>query len=186
MSKDSKLRRNKTRDMVYVSMFAVLIAICSWICIPTAPPFTMQTFGVFVTVSVLGGKRGSLAVFIYLLLGAIGIPVFSGFTGGLGILFGNNGGYIAGFLLAALFMWVMESCFGTKKWILACSMFLGLFICYAFGTCWFMTLYAKNVGEVGLLTALGWCVFPFVIPDFIKIILALLFCKKIKKVIHIN
>ena len=178
--------RNRTRDMVYVSMFAVFIAVCSWICIPTTPPFTMQTFGVFVTVAVLGGKRGSLAVFIYLLLGAVGIPVFSGFTGGLGILLGNNGGYIVGFLLTAFFMWAMESVFGQRKWVLILSMFLGLLICYVFGTCWFMTLYAQNAGEVGLLTALGWCVFPFVIPDFLKIVLALFFHRKIKKVIWIS
>ena len=73
--------RNKTLDMVYIALFAVLIAVCSWISIPTTVPFTLQTFGVFVTVGVLGGKRGSLAVLIYLLLGAIGVPVFAGFTG---------------------------------------------------------------------------------------------------------
>ena len=64
----SAIVRNKTLDMVYIALFAVLIAICSWISIPTSIPFTLQTFGIFVTVGVLGGKRGSFAVFIYLLL----------------------------------------------------------------------------------------------------------------------
>ena len=172
--------------MVFVAMFACFIAICSWICIPTTPPFTMQTFGIFVTVGVLGGRRGSLAVFIYLLLGGIGIPVFSGFTGGLGILLGNNGGYIVGFLLATLIMWGMEILLGQKKWVYFLSMLLGLFICYIFGTFWFMTIYAKNSGEIGLLTALGWCVFPFVVPDLVKITLAIFFCKKIRKMIQID
>ena len=83
--------RSKTLDMVYIALFAVLIAICSWISIPATVPFTLQTFGVFVAVGTLGGKRGSLSVLIYLLLGAIGIPVFAGFQGGLGIILGNTG-----------------------------------------------------------------------------------------------
>ena len=90
----SAVSRNKTLDMVYIALFAVLIAICSWISIPTSIPFTLQTFGIFVTVGVLGGKRGSFAVFIYLLLGAIGVPVFAGFSGGMGVLLGTTGGYI--------------------------------------------------------------------------------------------
>ena len=99
---------------------------------------------------------------------------------------GNTGGYIAGFLLAALFMWGMEKLLGQKKWVLALSMFLGLLICYTFGTFWFMFVYGRSSGEIGLLTALGWCVFPFILPDLAKIAMALLFCKKIKKMIQIN
>ena len=76
----------RTYDMAYIAVFTVLIAICSWISIPTAIPFTLQTFAVFLSVSVLGGKRGTMAVLLYVLLGAIGLPVFSGFTGGIGIL----------------------------------------------------------------------------------------------------
>ena len=72
--------KSKTYDIVYIGVFAVLIAICSWISIPTVVPFTLQTFAVFLTVSVLGGKRGSLTVLVYVLLGAIGIPVFANFT----------------------------------------------------------------------------------------------------------
>ena len=68
-------KNSKTLDMVYIAMFAVLIAICSLISIPTMVPFTLQTFGIFVTVGILGGKRGSLSVLIYLLLGAICVPV---------------------------------------------------------------------------------------------------------------
>ena len=78
----------KTIDMVYIAVFAVLIAICSWISIPTTVPFTLQTFAVFLAVGVLGGKRGSLSVLIYILLGAVGIPVFAGFSGGFGNLLG--------------------------------------------------------------------------------------------------
>ena len=176
----------KTRDIVYIAICAVLIAVCSWISIPAAVPFTLQTFGVFVTVGLLGGKRGSLAVLIYLLLGAVGIPVFAGFSGGIGALIGSTGGYLIGFLFSALIMWGMEKLLGKKTWVLACSMVLGLFACYVFGTIWFMIVYARTSGEIGLMTALGWCVFPFIIPDVVKIALAMLISKRLAKVIRID
>ena len=178
--------KNKTLNMVYVAMFAVIIAICSWITVPTLVPFTMQTFAVFLAVGVLGGKRGSLAVLIYILLGVIGIPVFSGFRGGLGVLLGVTGGYILGFLFLALFMWGVEVLFGKKTWIFALSMVLGLFICYAFGTVWFMVVYAGNSGEIALMTVLGKCVFPFLIPDFVKMALVLLIRPRLVKIIKIE
>lgn len=90
--------KSKTYDMAYIAIFTVLMAVCSWISIPATVPFTLQTFGVFVAVGVLGGKRGSLAVLIYILLGVIGVPVFAGFSGGIGAILGTTGGYILGFL----------------------------------------------------------------------------------------
>lgn len=178
--------RSKTRDMVYCAMFAVLIAVCSWISIPATVPFTLQTFGIFVTVGILGGKRGSVSVLIYLLLGAVGIPVFAGFKGGIGALLGTTGGYIIGFLFSALIMWGMEVLLGKKLWVLAVSMVLGLLACYAFGTIWFMVVYARTSGAIGLMTALGWCVFPFILPDVIKIALALVLSKRLAKLIRID
>lgn len=149
-------------------------------------PFTLQTFGIFLAVGVLGGKRGSLAVLVYLLLGAIGIPVFAGFTGGIGIILGNTGGYMVGFLFTALAMWAMESLLGKKRWVLAFSMLLGLLVCYVCGTTWFMLVYANNSGAVGVWTALTWCVFPYIIPDILKILLALNISKRLVKIIKIN
>ena len=175
-----------TRDMVYCAMFAVLIAVCSWISIPATVPFTLQTFGIFVIVGILGGKRGSVSVLIYLLLGAVGIPVFAGFKGGIGALLGTTGGYIIGFLFSALIMWGMEVLLGKKLWVLAVSMVLGLLACYAFGTIWFMVVYARTSGAIGLMTALGWCVFPFILPDVIKIALALVLSKRLAKLIRID
>ena len=178
--------RNKTYDMVYIAIFAVLMAICSWISIPLTVPITLQTFAVFLAAGVLGGKRGTVAVLIYILLGAVGIPVFSGFSGGIGILLGNTGGYIIGFLFSALAMWLFEKMFGRKIWVLAVSMVVGLLICYAFGTVWFMVVYAKSSGAVGLATVLGWCVIPFIIPDLVKIALALSLSKQLSKILKLN
>ena len=180
------VRKSRTYDMVYIGVFAVLMAICSWIAIPTAIPFTLQTFAVFLSVAVLGGRRGTLAVVVYTLLGLVGIPVFSGFTGGIGILMGNTGGYILGFIFSALLMWAIERIFGRKNWILAVSMVLGLIVCYGFGTLWFMAVYTHNFGAIGLTTVLGWCVFPYIIPDLVKIALALLISQRLSKVIRIG
>ena len=178
--------KSKTYDMVYIAVFAVLMAICSWISIPTTVPFTLQTFGVFLAIGVLGGRRGSLAVLVYILLGVIGVPVFAGFTGGIGILLRNAGGYIVGFHFSALVMWAMEMLLGKKTWVLALSMVIGLVVCYAFGTAWFMVVYAKDAGAIGLTTALGWCVFPFVIPDLIKIALAMALSKRLAAIIKVQ
>lgn len=168
--------------MIYISLFGILIGICSWITLPGAVPFTLQTFGVFLTVMVLGGKRGTIAVLLYIFLGLVGIPVFSGFRGGIGVLLGNTGGYIFGFIFSALLMWTLERFFGKKLWTQALSMLLGLLACYTFGTAWFMVIYAQNSGAIGLGTVLGMCVVPFVIPDFIKIALALLLGKQLRKI----
>ncbi len=171
----------KTLDMAYIGLFAVIIAICSWISIPTVVPFTLQTFAVFLAVAVLGGKRGALSVIVYVLLGAVGLPVFSGFKGGIGVLLNTTGGYIIGFIFSALLMWAFEKAFGKKAWALILSMILALALCYAFGTIWFMIVYANNVGAVGLSAVLGWCVIPFVIPDLIKIALAFILSIRISR-----
>lgn len=185
MRKNFATNKLKTIDIVYIAICAALIAICSWISIPLTVPFTLQTFAVFLSVFLLGGRRGTLSVLVYILLGAVGLPVFSGFTGGVDKLVGTTGGYIIGFLFSALVMWAFEKILGKKIWVYAIAMVWGLIVCYTFGTIWFMIVYARNSGAVGLSTVLGWCVLPFVIPDAVKIILALLIGrnKGIQKVI---
>ena len=173
--------KSKTYDMAYIALFTVLITICSWISIPTAIPFTLQTFAVFLSVSILGGKRGTAAVIVYVLLGAVVVPVFAEFTGGLGIIMNTTGGYIIGFIFSALIMWLMESLFGKKLWVQGLSMVLGLIVLYVIGTVWFMLVYMKNTGSIGLTTVLGWCVVPFIIPDLMKIALALTVSRTLHK-----
>ena len=144
----------RTRDIAYIAIFTALMAVCSWISIPTAIPFTLQTMAVFLAVGLLGGKRGTLAVTAYVLLGAVGAPVFANFSGGIGILLGQTGGYILGFIGSALVMWAMERFLGGKLWGLGLNMLLGLLVCYAFGTAWFMVVYPMGGEGVGLWTAL--------------------------------
>ena len=164
-------------DLTLIALFTAVIAVCSWISIPAAVPFTLQTFAVFLTAGLLGGKRGTITVIVYILLGAIGVPVFSGFTGGIGHLL------IIGFIFSALVMWFAENRFGKSLKVLAASMVIGLIVCYAFGTAWFMAVYTKETGEIGLMTALGWCVFPYIIPDAVKIALAVILCRRLRPVI---
>lgn len=175
------VQRSKTYDIVYIAVFAVIMAICSWISIPAAVPFTLQTFGVFIAVGVLGGKRGSLSVLVFILLGAIGIPVFANFSGGIGVLAGPTGGYIIGFLFSALLMWAMEKLPGKKSVMQIVSMIAGLIVCYAFGTVWFVIVYGRMNGPIGFTAALSSCVVPFIIPDIIKIALAYVLSRKLRK-----
>lgn len=180
MSNISENSRLSTTDTALIALFAAIMAVCSWIMIPATVPFTMQTFGVFLAVGLLGGKRGTISIIVYLLLGAVGLPVFSGFTGGIGHILGPTGGYMVGFIFTALIMWLSERFFGKGTRALAISMVIGLIICYAFGTAWFMSVYTKNTGEIGLATALSWCVIPYIIPDVIKIILALMLTRRLR------
>ena len=166
-------------DLAYTALFAVLMMVCAWITVPLTVPFTLQTFGVFAALGTLGGRRGTYAVAAYLLLGLAGLPVFSGFRGGPGVLLGTTGGYILGFLASALLYWAVTARLGQRPVVMAAAMVLGLVVCYAFGTAWFLVAYARTAGSIGLWAALGMCVFPFVVPDLAKIALAMLLSRQL-------
>ena len=174
-------KKMTTKDMVFIGMFAVLMAISAWINIPGPVPFTVQTLGVFAAIGILGGKRGTIAVIVYILMGLVGLPVFSGFKGGPGVIVGMTGGYIVGFIASALVMWGIEKAFGRNKKILILSMFIGLVVCYAFGTAWFMAVYTRTTGSIGLGAVLSMCVLPFIIPDCVKIIIAYYLTNRLEK-----
>ncbi len=181
-TKTMESNKNKIRDIVFIALFAVLMAVCSWISIPTAIPFTMQTFAVFLTLNFLGGKKGTASVCIYLLLGLIGLPVYANGTAGIGIIMGTTGGYMIGWIFSGFVMWILEKLIGRKTWAQAISMLIGLLICYIIGTAWYMIVYAKTIGAVGLWVALGWCVLPFIIPDLVKLGLALWLSQRLEKI----
>ena len=181
-------KKFSTMEIVLVGLFAALTAVCSWISIPApAPlaPFTLQTFAVFCALEILGGRRGFFAVLVYILLGAVGVPVFAQFTGGAAVLFGSTGGYIIGFLFSAVVYWGMEALLGKKLWVRITALIAGLLVCYAFGTVWFMIVYSRDNAAVGLGTALMWCVVPFLLPDAAKLLLALGISAAVKKRVHV-
>lgn len=95
--------------MVLSSLFAALTAVCAWISLPIPPvAFTLQTFAVGLTLGILGGKWGTVSILLYLLLGAVGLPVFSGFQSGAVALPGPTGGFLWGFLAGGLVYWLLE------------------------------------------------------------------------------
>lgn len=176
--------RLQTRDLSLVALFTALTAVCAWISIPVPAPFvqfTMQTFAVFAALLILGGRRGTYAVTAYLLLGAVGAPVFSGFRGGLGVLLGTTGGYILGFFFTALLYWLMTAKLGESLPVKAAAGVLGMATYYAFGTAWYLALTYQAGSPIGLMAALGYCVFPFVLPDLVKLVLALLLARRVEK-----
>lgn len=172
--------RLRTLDMTYIALFAVLMAVCAWVTVPMTVPFTMQTFAVFAALCVLGGRRGLYAVAVYLLLGLAGLPVFSGFQS-TGALLGPTGGYLVGFLVAALVYRVVTARLGESLPVMLLGCLLVMVTYYVFGTAWFMVAYARTTGPVGIMTALGWCVIPFILPDLVKLGLAVTLAGKLRK-----
>ena len=175
--------KQKTFSLTLTALFSVLIIICSWIQIPSAIPFTMQTFAVFFSLCLLGGKSGLTATVVYILLGAAGLPVFHGFTGGIGILAGNTGGYIIGFIPAGLIYWLITKKAGEKPPTKTFALSLGLIACYICGTLWY-TFVAGNPN--GFRAVMLTCVVPFIIPDIIKIAIAVALSERLKKHIRIK
>lgn len=165
----------KIRNMVLMGLLAAMICICAWIAVPVGVfLFTMQSFGVFLALFLLGGKNGCCAILVYLALGAVGLPVFSGFRGGLGALLGATGGYLWGFLISGHFYWL----FYKKAPVFAAV--AGMSLCYAAGTLWYGFLYLGG----NLTAAFLHCVLPYVFTDSLKLLLAFFVAKKLKTFVY--
>ena len=177
-------QNTKTLDLLYMALLVSVMAVCSWISVPSVVPFTLQTFAVFCALCLLGGKRGTIAIVVYIALGAVGLPVFSGFSGGMGAILGTTGGYIVGFLFTGLVYWLITSLLGHKLWAEAAALCAGLIVCYAFGTGWYLMVYASQTGPLGVGTALSWCVVPFILPDLAKMALALVLSRRLRPVLN--
>lgn len=180
----NKKRLFSTKELTLMGLFVALCAVCAWISIPLPPPMaavTLQTFAIFTTIGILGFRDGVISVIVYIILGAVGVPVFSKMTGGPGILLGTTGGYIIGFIISAIAVGLITRKFGKKIYVLAVAMVIGLVLCYAFGTAWFIIVYTKTKGAIGIGTALAWCVTPYIIPDLVKIALAITVIKAVDR-----
>ena len=157
--------------MVLSSLFAALIAICAWISVPIPPvSFTLQTLGILMALGILGGKWGSVTVFVYLLTGIVGLPVFAGFRGGAGALLDATGGFLWGFLLGGFGYWMLEK-LGKIP-----AMVGFLLISYSCGCWWFSRWGGTAMGPAALT-----CVVPYLIPDGIKLSLAYTLSRRIGK-----
>lgn len=167
------MKNIRLRKMILSSVFCVLIAACSWISFPfpvTGIPITLQTLAIFLCLIVCGGKWGCASIGLYIIIGMIGVPVFSGFKGGIGVLAGPTGGYIIGFIFTGLLYMICEMVFKNLKLpVKIIVLFSGLLLCYTFGTVWFTLVYSKNTGNIGFGTAITYCVLPYIIPDIIKL-----------------
>ena len=162
------------RRLTQTGLFAALLAICAWLSIPAGGiTFSMQTFGVFLALLCLGGKWGTVSILVYLLLGGAGLPVFSAFQGGFGILLGATGGYLWGFLLSGLTYWALER-FGKPM-----AMAAGLSVCYLCGSLWFLHWSGGGLGLVLLQ-----CVVPYLIPDGLKLALAWHLSRRLAPQLH--
>ena len=162
--------------MTYCAVFSALLAVCAWLCIPVGDiAVTMQTFGVALALLLLGGRRGTLSIGIYLLLGAVGLPVFSGFRGGFGALAGVTGGFLWGFLISGLVYWGLER-FGKVP-----AMCASILACYICGCFWFCLYSGGGLGLVLLR-----CVVPFLIPDAVKLWLACTISQRLRKVLILS
>ncbi len=167
----------KAKNMALCGMFSALLALCAWLSVPIGDvAITLQTFGIFLCLGVLGGKLGSITILVYLLLGAVGVPVFSGFRGGIGALLGATGGYLTGFLACGLVYWLLTSLFPRRHII---AMAAGLLICYCFGSLWYYRFYVAAGGSGTLGIILIQCLLIYLPADIVKLILARQLTKRI-------
>lgn len=174
--------KKRTQSIALIALFVSLITVSAWISVPLVIPVTLQTSAVCLSSATLR-KKAVVAVLCYILLGAVGVPVFSGFQGGFSVLLGPTGGYITGFILTSLLVGIFAEKAENSIVKMTLLMIAGILLCYLFGTVWFACVYGKN--EASLTAAITACVLPFIIPDIIKAAFASVVSRKINKLMHI-
>ena len=176
---------SKTRFVVFVGLCIAIMAVSAWVVIPFGPiPFTLQIFAVAFAILVLPPKQCMAAVGGYLLLGAIGVPVFSGMRGGIGVLAGPTGGYLWGYLIGAavalLFLWAAKKLLGDTskkshvKGILIDIIAALLYVAVAYVCGWAQYMVVSGVSAEAAFLA---TVAPFVVVDIVKVVAAA-FCTR--------
>ena len=173
-----KIKSFSTYDIALISVFVAVISVCSFITVPFAVPFTMQVFGVFLSVGLLGMKRGVICIAAYILLGLTGAPVFSSFQGGIQVLMGQTGGFLVGFVIAALVSgFIIDKWAQSFKTVLM-SMLCGLLSCYLCGVSWLFAAFNFEFKSVIILTL------PLLVFDVLKVTLAAYLSLKLKKYVR--
>lgn len=162
------IEKGSTYQYVLAAFGAAIIAVLAQVTIPLPLiPITGQTLAVGIIVTILGTRLGTLSVLLYILLGAAGLPVFSGMSGGLGILVGPTGGYIVGFLATAIIMGLYLDKFGITFAQAIIANIIGMIITLAFGTVWL-----KIVADYTWTAAFMGGVAPFIVVGIVKAVLA--------------
>ena len=159
----------KVKDLVLIAIFTSIICVMSLISIPTTIPFTLQTLAVFLCMFMLKPVDSLISVILYIVIGIIGIPVFSNFNSGFGTILGPTGGYILGFILMTLVPFIIKNKIASG--------IVGLIICYIFGSVWFLMFNKSNITSMWKVLTI--CVFPFIAPDGIKLTLAYILSKRL-------
>ena len=163
-------------QLIFMALMAAVMCIAGPLAVPIGPvPITLTNLVIYIAVGVLGTAQGTISYCLYLLLGMVGLPVFSGYAGGLGKLAGPTGGYLIGFIAMALIGGIVMEVSHRKLIPTLIGWFIGTAVDYLFGTLWFMF-----VTKMNLSASLMMCVVPFIPGDFIKILLAFCLSKKIK------
>ena len=171
------MRSQTTQRLTLSALLCALCAILSQIQIPLPPvPVNLALLCVHLCGALLGSRWGAAAAACYVALGAMGVPVYAGFTGGVSVLFGPTGGFLFGYILCAWLIGRLIARFGFARRTLLLSMAAGTLSCYAAGTAWFMLVTGTN-----LTASLAICVFPFIPGDVIKVIFASLLCLRLQK-----
>ncbi len=160
--------KKKTLKITMCALFAALTAVCSQIQIPLPQiPLNLAIFAVCMVGAVLGAGYGAVSMIVYVLLGAVGVPVFAGLKGGFGAITGPTGGYIIGYIICVWLTGFIIKHTKGKIYQMAIAMVIGIAACYVLGTIWFIILTGNS-----LMVSLGYCVLPFLPGDAVKVILA--------------
>ena len=169
----------KIQELVLVALMTAVLAILSPVAIPIGPvPISLGTFAVCLAVTILGKNLGTVSYLSYLLLGLAGLPIFSNYEGGPAKLLGPTGGYLMGMLFLSLLGGFGVERFAKKAVLQYLFFLLGIALCYTVGTVWL-----SKVLHLGLMKALSIGVLPFIVPDCIKVFLALVLGQKVKVIV---
>lgn len=173
--------KQTVRSMIFTALFATLMCIGAWIHFPSPVPASMQTFVVFCALGLTGSKKTFIMLVLYIMMGSVGLPVFSGFTGGIGALTGPTAGFIWGFLLGVPVFYIFEKRYTDKRIIIGYILYILLH--YIPGALWYCRFTSPSLSLSALVASALVTVAPFIIPDAVKLMLALITVKRLKKVL---
>ena len=162
------------KNLAIIALFAALTAVLSQIVIPIGPvPINLALISVFVAGGLLGWKSGAVSQIIFVLLGGLGLPIFAGFNGGIGAILGPTGGFIIGYIPCVMLIGCIK-----QRWL---GMLLGLAVVYIMGISWYIYITGSS-----LAVAIMICVAPFLVGDFVKIVISLLAIKRLRRIYNGN